>query len=240
MFQSPDEGEMGGSQPFMPDRADSVLGSYDYTDIIEEVMHRLRSDRIIIENGEKVWASAQDYAYPRRYHSLDLKKADVTKKALQEAFEKEKEKLLFLGAIKDSFQFSINSKGEAILSYRVKEHDYSPPLLNESGIQSIVSLITPYANRICALSSEDDIKKLMLFERQTMDSLYSMLFTRAEDYEIKDPMDMYPIEAAVLGPLHFGLQQPFKEGGRQFVAKIMSEVTRVENKYEGGMPPGGE
>lgn len=44
--------ERGG---YMADRAESILGSFDYTDIINEIRHRLRREHIVSDGKELKW-----------------------------------------------------------------------------------------------------------------------------------------------------------------------------------------
>lgn len=41
--------------PYMPDRAESILGSFDWTDVIEEIQHRLKREKLVEREGVKVW-----------------------------------------------------------------------------------------------------------------------------------------------------------------------------------------
>lgn len=51
---------MAGDTLYMPDRSDSVFGSFDWTDLIEEIAHRLRCEQPAKnEEGAMVWKTIQ-------------------------------------------------------------------------------------------------------------------------------------------------------------------------------------
>lgn len=54
-MDNPGEEEQFTAAPYMPDRAESIIASFDYTDILEEIQHRLRREHIQTRDGKQVW-----------------------------------------------------------------------------------------------------------------------------------------------------------------------------------------
>jgi hypothetical protein len=107
------------------------------------------------------------------------------------------------------------------------------PLMNDYGINSMLSFCASYANRSSVLSNynEDEVKQIMDY---AIEVLADDLVLQNDKYGIKNKEVRSGIYFTTLGLLYQALKRAYNQGDRAFFSKTSHEiVSRVEGQRQG-------
>ena len=112
--------------------------------------------------------------------------------------------------------------------------EISNPLMNEQGIDYVISQIHPIVNKNTFLSNVDDVKEAYRIARIKGMSIAEALFLNYKDYDIK-PENFKDICLSIVCFYLLALKRPVKEGERKFLQNtgIQQEIRQMMGEAGG-------